>query len=46
MLEKASVGAAVSNAERCVKEAADYIVCSNNEGAIADVLEIIDQITQ
>jgi hypothetical protein len=46
MLEKASVGAAVSNAEQCVKEAADYIVCSNNEGAIADVLEIIDQITQ
>ncbi len=42
MLEKAAIGVAVSNAEAEVKKAADYVVCSNNDGAIADVLNLID----
>ena len=41
MIETAGIGVAVSNAEDKVKEAADIQVCSNNEGAIADILEKI-----
>ena len=44
MLEKAALGIAVANAEELVKEAADYVVCSNNDGAIADVLDLIENI--
>ncbi len=44
MLEKAAIGVAVANAEETVKQAADYVVCSNNDGAIADVLELLDGI--
>jgi Cof subfamily protein (haloacid dehalogenase superfamily) len=43
MLEKAAIGVAVANAEEAVKRAADYVVCSNNDGAIADVLNIIEK---
>lgn len=43
MLKRASIGIAVSNAEDIVKENADYIVSSNNEGAVSDVLEIIEK---
>lgn len=41
MLKKAGIGVAVSNAEDAVKAVADAVVCSNNEGAIADIIEKI-----
>lgn len=41
MLHCAGIGVAVSNAEEPVKKEADFVVCSNNDGAIADILECI-----
>jgi len=43
MLKKAGIGIAVENAMDAVKEAADHIVCSNNDGAIADIVALIDK---
>ena len=39
MLKSAAVGIAVSNASKAAKEAADMITVSNNENAIAKIIE-------
>lgn len=40
MLKTAYVGAAVSNADECVKEAADYITAADhNHGAVAEIIQ-------
>lgn len=44
MIRKAEIGIAVANAEEEVKRTANYVVCSNNDGAVADVLDMIDKI--
>ncbi len=41
MIRAADVGVCPSNADPMVKEAADLMVCSNNEGAIADLIDRI-----
>jgi len=41
MLQMADLGVAVANAEDCVKEAADLIVCDNNSGAIREITEYL-----
>lgn len=43
MIEKAAIGVAVANAEAEARKAADYVVCSNNDGAIADVLDLLEE---
>lgn len=44
MLEMADLGIAVANAEQCVKDIADLIVCDNNSGAIAEIIEHLKKI--
>jgi hypothetical protein len=39
MLEMADLAVAVNNAEDCVKEIADLIVCDNNSGAMYEVIQ-------
>lgn len=39
MIERAGVGVAVGNAEKELKEVADYITVTNDEGAVAAVIE-------
>lgn len=39
MLQMADLGVAVENAEDCVKNAADLIVCDNNSGAMREIIE-------
>lgn len=43
MIEKAGVGVAVGNATDCAKNAADIITVSNEEHAIAKIIEDIDK---
>lgn len=44
MIKQADLGAAVSSAQPEVKEAADIILCDNNSGAIARLIEHIERI--
>ena len=41
LLRTADISAAPANALPEVRETADHIVCSNNEGAVADLIERI-----
>ena len=41
LLRAADVSAAPSSALPVVREAAGYVVCSNNDGAVADFIEKI-----
>ncbi len=43
MLEAADIAVSPSNALDRVKAVADYVLCSNNEGVIADVIELIER---
>lgn len=40
MLQKADVSAAPANAEQDIKEIVDYVVCDNNQGAVANFLHV------
>ena len=44
MIRKADLGCAVAGALDCVKEVADLIVCDNNSGAIADIIDHIEKL--
>lgn len=44
MIQKADLGVAVASAQESVKEAADLIVCDNNSGAIAEVIDYIERL--
>ena len=44
MIQKADLGAAVASAQPSVKTAADIIVCDNNSGAIAEVIDYIEKL--
>ena len=39
MIEAAGVGVAVGNAVRELKERADYVSATNNEGAVAEIIK-------
>ena len=39
MIKTAAVGVAVANGESALKEAADYITVTNNECAVAKIIE-------
>lgn len=41
MIRAADVGVCPANADPMIKEAASLTVCSNNEGAIADLIELV-----
>ncbi len=41
MIQKADLGVAVSSAQEEVKAAADLVVCDNNSGAIAEIIDYI-----
>ncbi|MDD6736295.1 MAG: Cof-type HAD-IIB family hydrolase [Clostridiales bacterium] len=43
MLQFADVGVAAGNAMDCVKEAADYVSVSNDEGVVFDVIEKLER---
>lgn len=42
MIRNADLGAAVASAQESVKAAADIVVCDNNSGAIAEVIDYIE----
>lgn len=44
MIQKADLGAAVASAQDCVKKVADLIVCDNNSGAVAEIIEHIEKL--
>lgn len=44
MIVKADLGAAVASAQPEVKAAADIVVCDNNSGAIAELIDYIERI--
>ncbi len=44
MIQKADLGVAVSTAQEAVKAAADLIVCDNNSGAIAEIIDYIERL--
>lgn len=44
MLVKADLGAAVGNAHPAVKSSADIVVCDNNSGAIAEIIDYIEKL--
>lgn len=44
MIQKADLGVAVASAQECVKQAADLIVCDNNSGAIAEIIDYIEKL--
>lgn len=44
LIEKSDLGFAVANALPIVKQAADYTVCDNNSGAIAEIIDYIDRL--
>lgn len=44
MLVKADLGAAVGNAHPNVKASADIVVCDNNSGAIAEIIDYIEKL--
>lgn len=44
MIENADLGCAPKNALDCVKDAADLVVCDNNSGAIAEIIDYIERL--
>ncbi|MDR2559516.1 MAG: Cof-type HAD-IIB family hydrolase [Oscillospiraceae bacterium] len=44
MLQMADLGIAVANAEDCVKDTADLIVCNNNSGAMHEIIEYLKRV--
>lgn len=44
MIQKADLGVAVASAQESVKQAADLIVCDNNSGAIAEIIDHIEKL--
>ncbi|MCL2037008.1 MAG: HAD family hydrolase [Oscillospiraceae bacterium] len=44
MLQMADLGVAVENAEDVIKESADIVVCDNNSGSIAAILEYLENL--
>ena len=44
MIRKADLGCAVASAQESVKRAADLIVCDNNSGAIAEIINYIEKL--
>lgn len=44
MIQKADLGVAVASAQEEVKAAADLVVCDNNSGAIAEIIEYIERL--
>ncbi len=44
MIRKADLGAAVANAPKQVRDAADIVVCDNNSGAIAEIIAHIEKL--
>lgn len=43
MIQSADLGAAVANAQPSVREAADIVLCDNNSGAMASLIEHIEK---
>ena len=39
MVKAASIGVAVGNAAELLKQSADYVTVTNNEGAVAKIIE-------
>lgn len=44
MIQKADLGVAVASAQPSVKQAADLIVCDNNSGALAEIIDYIEKL--
>lgn len=44
LIKLAKLGVAVGSAQQIVKDAADLVVCDNNSGAIAEVIEYIEKL--
>lgn len=44
MIRNADLGVAVASAQESVKQAADLIVCDNNSGAIAEIIDHIEEL--
>ncbi len=44
MIKKANLGAAVANAPKQVRDAADIVVCNNNSGAVAEIIDYIEKL--
>lgn len=44
MIQKADLGCAVASAQESVKSAADLIVCDNNSGAVAEIINYIEKL--
>lgn len=44
MIQDADLGAAVASAQESVKAAADIVVCDNNSGAIAELIDYIEKL--
>lgn len=44
MIQNADLGAAVASAQESVKAAADLIVCDNNSGAVAEIIDHIEKL--
>lgn len=44
MIQKADLGVAVASAQDCVKQAADLVVCDNNNGAISEIIDYIENL--
>ena len=44
MIQKADLGVAVASAREEVRAAADLVVCDNNSGAIAEIIEYIERL--
>ena len=41
MIQQADIGVATGNAEECVKDIADIVVCDNNSGVAADIVDYL-----
>lgn len=46
MIRKADLGCAVSSAHEEVKNAADLVVCDNNSGAVSEIVDFIEHLTE
>ena len=44
MIQKADLGVAVASAQEEVKAAADLVVCDNNSGAMAQIIDYIEKL--
>ena len=44
MIQSADLGAAVANAQPLVREAADIVLCDNNSGAMAELIDYIERL--